>query len=95
MTSFLGFRSGANANLINKELGIYPLHSAAKRRDLEAMKILVEHGSNIDINTISRSSGQTALHLCADQVNRACQILLEHLYLVNVSNKYCRDFPRA
>ncbi len=64
-------RSGADPNCFNDNLGVYPIHTAAKKRDLISLKILIKHGA--EVNAIMRSNGRSALHLCADQVKHIIQ----------------------
>lgn len=55
------------------------LHLAARRRDVDMVRILVDYGTNVDIQN---GEGQTALHIAAAEGDEA---LLKYFYGVRAS----------
>ena len=65
---------GGSASLKNTELGIAPIHIAARKNDVVAMKLLFEQQKNnkADVNAKVKSSGRTALHICVENDSLEC-----------------------
>ena len=55
------------------------LHLAAKKRDLEMVRILIDYGSNVDSQN---NDGQTCLHIASSEGDEA---LVKYFYTVRAS----------
>lgn len=76
--------SMANVNAADAINGLTALHIAAEHQCLEAAKVLVAHGANV--NALNKTS-QTPLHLCALNGNAS----LVELLLLHGSDPYAED----
>ena len=60
-------QAGADARAFNPELGKCPVHFAAATGDLRSLQLLFANEKNrADPNALVKSSGRTALHICAE-----------------------------
>lgn len=67
-------KSGANVNAKTSRDGETPIHKAVANRDIEIVKLLIEHGA--DVNAISKS-GVTSLYFARNSSNIS-ELLKEH-----------------
>lgn len=71
------------------ENGDTALHLATRRRDIDMVRILVDYGSNVDVQN---GEGQTALHICAAEGDEA---LLKYFYGVRASAAITDNMDRT
>lgn len=79
-----------NANVNAKDQGgVIPLHYAVKKRSLQTVKNLLEHGTQVDVAcTWEDRPGIQPLHLAAEEGNlEIIQLLLTHSAKINCSDE--------
>lgn len=62
---------------------------ATRRRDIDMVRILVDYGSNVDVQN---GEGQTALHICAAEGD---ETLLKYFYGVRASASIADNMDRT
>lgn len=65
------------------------MHLAARRRDIDMVRILVDYGANVNVQN---GEGQTALHICTAEGDEA---LLKYFYGVRASASIADNLDRT
>jgi ankyrin repeat protein len=73
--ALLSIAQGADPNTRNMK-GFTPLHRAAENGWIEIVRLLIEHGANIEVKDKERNGAEVA---SGKQLNETIKLLLEHL----------------